>query len=97
MESLCELVRLDDLERLYDVKHALEARGIGAEVWRDDWTGGRRYTGGSRELRLMVRQRDLVYARWVGHAAGLDTWPDEDGDGEGSGAQARPPLGREAG
>ena len=31
-------LRLTDLGRLYDVKHALEARGIEAEVW-GDWAG----------------------------------------------------------
>jgi hypothetical protein len=76
MESLCELVRLNDLERLYRVKHALEARGVWAEIWGDGWACRMRYARANPELRLMVRRRDLVCARWVAHAAGLDTWPD---------------------
>jgi hypothetical protein len=92
MDDRCELVRLNDLERLYDVKRALETRGVDAEVW-GNWSGSWRCSG-SGELRLMVRQRDLVYARWVACAAGVDTWPDETGDDEGSEARARLPLGR---
>ena len=33
MEGMCELVRLGDIERIYDVKQALAARGVEAEVW----------------------------------------------------------------
>ena len=96
MEDLCELVRLNNLGRLYRVKHALEAHGIAAEIWRDGM-GGKRFAGGSAKPRLMIGRRDLVYARWVACAAGLDTWPDEPGEDEGSEAQARPPLSRAAG
>jgi hypothetical protein len=31
MEGLCELVRLNDMERLYDVRQALAARGVDAD------------------------------------------------------------------
>ena len=96
MEDLCELVRLNNLGRLYGVKHALEAHGIAAEIWRDGM-GGKRFAGGSAKPRLMIGQRDLVYARWVACAAGLDTWPDAPGENEESEAQARPPLSPAAG
>ena len=75
MERPCELARLNDPDRLYDVQRALVARGIEAEVW-DAEGGARRRRGVAPELRLMVRRQDLVYARWVAHAAGLDTWRD---------------------
>jgi hypothetical protein len=87
MNGLCELARLTDLGRLYDVKHALEARGIEAEIW-GDWGGGKRHPGSRRTPRLMIRQRDLVYARWVACAAGLDVWPDEPGESEAGLARA---------
>ena len=45
--------------------------------------GGRRLTPWSADVwRLMVRCRDVVYARWIAAGAGLDTWPDEDGEGQ---------------
>ena len=80
MERPCELTRLNDPDRLYEVQRALTARGVEAEVW-DVERGARRRKGVALELRLMVRRQDLVYARWVAHAAGLDTWrdaPDEE-------------------
>ena len=52
------------------------ARGIDAEVW-DEAPGFRTSAPGTPRLRLMVPERRLVYARWIAHAAGLDTWPDE--------------------
>jgi hypothetical protein len=73
--ELCELHRLDDIERLSDVEQFLEARGIETDIWRE--SSGWRPLGASRTSRLMVRCRDLVYARWIAHAAGLDTWPEE--------------------
>ena len=75
MERPCELTRLSDSDRLYHVQRALVARGVEAEVW-DLEGGARRRKGVASDLRLMVRCRDLVYARWVAHAAGLDTWRD---------------------
>jgi len=78
--ELVELVRLRDIERIYDVKQALAARGVCSDVW-GNWLGSWRDAGGEVTLRLMVRPRDLVYARWVAYAAGVDTWPDE-GDGD---------------
>ncbi len=92
MEALCELVHLSDIERLYDVKQALAARGVDAEVW-GNWSGSWHDAGGSSRLRLMVRQQDLVYARWVAYAAGVDAWPDESSDVERARTQA-PSLGR---
>ena len=78
MEGLCELVRLGDIERLYDIKQALAARGVEAEVW-GNWTGSW-HDLGSHELRLMVRPQDVVYARWIAYAAGVDVWPDDGRD-----------------
>jgi hypothetical protein len=72
--ELCELHRLDDYEVLSDVVLVLEAKGIDADVWPEK--GMRSVPWASRSWRLMVRCRDLVYARWVAAAAGLDTWPD---------------------
>ena len=78
--ELVELVRLRDIERIFDVKQALAARGVDSEVW-GNWIGNWHGAGGQPKLRLMVRPRDLVYARWVAYAAGIDAWPDEnDGD-----------------
>jgi hypothetical protein len=93
MEGLCELVRLSDIERLYDVKEALAARGVDAEVW-GSWSGSWHDAGGSGKLRLMVRQQDLIYARWIAYAAGIDVWPNESSDDEESKTEARPSLGR---
>ena len=78
-DELCELFRGDDFEQLFDVRQALAARGIDAQVW-GDWAG----RGGLRPhvMRLMVERRDLVYARWVAYAAGVDAWPDDDGAAE---------------
>ncbi len=69
--ALCALHRLDDIERLSDVVDALEARGIPSDIW--DESGGLPL-GVHPGSVLMVRCRDLVYARWVAFAAGLDTW-----------------------
>jgi len=73
--ELCELHRLKDATPLATVAQVLEARGIEADVWPENdkhlipWSSG--------TWRLMVRCRDVVYARWVAAAVGLDTWPDE--------------------
>ncbi len=97
IDELCELLRGDDLERLFDVRQAPRRRGIDAQVW-GDWAG----RGGARPhvMRLMVERRDLVYARWVAYAAGVDAWPDDD-DAADAGetdaahaARARRPLSR---
>ena len=74
---MCEVVRLDDMGRLWDVKRSLEERGVYAEV-RDDLFGGRLRMRDRAIPRLVVRERDLVYARWVVYAAGIDPWPDGD-------------------
>ena len=79
-DSLCELHRLDDASALGAAAAALESRGIEADVWP---AGTRRSTPWAADAwRLMVRCRDVVYARWIAAAAGLDTWPDEEGTGE---------------
>ena len=86
--KICELHRLDDLKLLYGVELALQARGIETDVWGEP---GGLYSGrGSGKSRLMVPCKDLVYARWVAYAAGLDTWPEEPGTDEGGAAPARP-------
>ena len=92
-DELCELFRDDDLERLFDVRQSLAARGIDAQVW-GDWAGH----GGVRPhvMRLMVGRRDLVYARWVAYAAGVDAWPDDEHGGAERAVEADPPL-RQAG
>jgi len=72
--SLSELVCLDDLELLYRVKHALEARGLDALVSGDpsSWSFYRRRR--RTRPRLLVRRCDLAYARWVADAVGVDCW-----------------------
>jgi hypothetical protein len=62
------------------VEHVLEARGIEADIWRTPRL--LRSLGGRGRARLMVRCKDLVYARWIAYAAGLDTWPQEPEAGE---------------
>ena len=76
MDDYRELARLSDQDQIYEVQRALVARGIDAEVW-DETPGLRRRAKDRPRLRLMVPERRLVYARWIAHAAGLDTWPDE--------------------
>jgi len=70
--TVCELSSSGDLDQLYRVKAFLEARGIEADVWPEK--SRRSVPWASRTSRLMVLCRDLVYARWVAAAAGLDTW-----------------------
>ena len=78
--EVCELCRLGDVERLFEVRRLLEARGIDADVWPEK--SRRSVPWASRSSRLMVYCRDLVDARWVASAAGLDVWPREpQGDG----------------
>ncbi len=79
-DGLCELHRLDDASVLGDVAAALELHGIEADVWPAKARGFMSRSG--HVWRLMVRCRDVVYARWIAAAAGLDTWPDEEGAGE---------------
>jgi len=88
-DELCELFRGDDLERLFDVRQALAARGIDAQVW-GDWAGRR----GVRPhvMRLMIARRDLVYARWVAWGAGVDAWPEEDAGDAGRAEETVSPL-----
>jgi len=76
MDDFRELARLSDHDRIYEVQRALVARDIEAEVW-DETPGAKRRPRGPARLRLMVPEHYLVYARWVAHAAGLDTWPDK--------------------
>jgi hypothetical protein len=76
--QLCELYRHADYATLSDVAQILEARGIEADVWPEK--ARRSVPWASRVSRLMVRCRDLVYARWVAASAGLDTWPESEAD-----------------
>lgn len=73
--ALSELVCLDDLDLLYRVKHALEARGLDTLVLGDpsSWDFYRKPT----RPRLLVRRRDLVYARWIADTLGVDAWPEQ--------------------
>jgi hypothetical protein len=79
-DELCELYRADDSELLYRVAKALEARGIGSDfrgrpgIWRAARASGK--------SALVVPCRDLVYARWVAYAAGVNTWPKESSTSE---------------
>jgi hypothetical protein len=77
--AYCEILRLDDVVRLYYLKRSLEARGVAAEVWCEDWGGWR--SARSSASRLMVPRHDVVYARWVVAASGLDGWRGEEGAG----------------
>jgi len=76
-KALCEIHRLDDAATLADVARALEVRGVEADVWPEHRV--RLVPLASRTWRLMVRCADVVYARWVAAAAGLDTWGEENG------------------
>ena len=80
-EHLCELVRMDDPELLRRVKCALETRGIDAHIG-DGSYGPWRQVRGFGPPRLMVRRRDLIYARWVAHTVGVDAWPDQPSAGD---------------
>ncbi|HMK92774.1 MAG TPA: hypothetical protein VK576_07230 [Thermoleophilia bacterium] len=79
LNEVCELCRHPDGELLATVARFLEARGIEADVWPERFW--RAVPWASPSSRLMVRCRDLVYARWVAAAAGLDVWSDEVEDG----------------
>ncbi len=77
--KMCELTRLDDVDRLSEVGSVLEARGIETDIWPEKRKGPWLLPWSSRTSCLMVRCRDVVYARWVASEAGLDTWPDDPG------------------
>jgi hypothetical protein len=79
MDELCELWRSTDIERAFDVRQALVARGVDAQVW-GGWGCGRGRSRGGDEIRVMVQRRDLVYARWVAWGVGVDAWPAAAGD-----------------
>jgi hypothetical protein len=95
MERMCELLSLDDVEQLYDLKDALESRGVYAEVLGIQ-SGGWRRARVREAQRLVVRQRDLVYARWVAAAAGIDTWPDDPDDARRESPEPEKRQGQEA-
>ncbi len=85
---VCALISSEDLERLYTVKHALEAQGIDALI-----SGGPSshfFRTNDAAPRLLVLERDLVYARWIAHAAGVGPWPDEPNSGDPCQSQMRP-------
>ena len=75
MLPVCEIWRSDDVEGIYRLRDALALRGLEAQVLG---AGGRGLRGlpSWSELRLMVQERDLVYARWILSAAGVDCWPE---------------------
>lgn len=73
--DVVELARLESLERTYDLKCALSARGLEARVVDGrsvGWLGASHIT-----YSVVVRSRDLVYARWIADSIGIDAWPDE--------------------
>jgi hypothetical protein len=72
--ALCALISSEDLSLVYRVKHALEAHGMEAFIMGDPTIIARQRK--PTTPRLMVRRRDLVYARWVAYAVGVDAWPD---------------------
>jgi hypothetical protein len=63
-----------DLERAYDLKSALTARGVDAFV-SDAFVSWRMLRRPSW-LRIAVAERDLVYARWIAASLGFDAWPE---------------------
>ena len=75
MDPVCEIWRSGDVETIYRVREALQARGLQAEVLG---AAGRtpRSLPSWHELRLMVPERDVVYARWITAQAGVDCWPE---------------------
>jgi len=75
-DELCELAGVDDLEHAYDLRRALAERGLESDVW-DGSYATQRLTRTAHRLHVMVHKRDLVYARWVAYAAGVDVWPDD--------------------
>ena len=75
MEPVREIWRSDDVEDVYRLRDALALRGLEAQVLGAGGCGPRGLTSW-RELRLMVQERDLVYARWILAAAGVDCWPE---------------------
>ena len=75
MEPVCEIWRSDDVEastgcvtrwRCVAWRPRCWAPGAAACEGLPSWS----------ELRLMVQERDLVYARWILSAAGVDCWPE---------------------
>jgi hypothetical protein len=71
--DVVELTRLDSLERAYDLKCELAARGLQALVvdrCSRGWVGA-----GSRTHKVLISARDLVYARWIADSIGIDAWP----------------------
>lgn len=61
---MCALLSSDDLNLVYGVKHALEARGMEALV----------FGGASTYARHRKPTTPVAYA------VGIDTWPDEAGE-----------------
>ena len=98
MDELCELFRSTDIGRAFDVRQALAARGVDAQVW-GGWGCGRGHAFGGDVIRVMVESRSLVYARWIAWGVGVDTWPDDDAgdrDDVAGDEAARPRRGRAA-
>jgi hypothetical protein len=74
--GVVELARLESLERAYDLKCALSARGLQALV--ADRRSGAWCGAGQTTHIVVIRQRDLVYARWIADSIGIDAWPAEE-------------------
>jgi hypothetical protein len=78
---LCGLVCMQDLVRLHRVHSALASRGIDA-LPADRSVCPWRAARGFGPPRILVRPRDLMYARRVVYAAGVDTWPGDPSEHE---------------
>ena len=74
MERLYELVPLTRLDQLYALKDTLERCGVCADILGADNGGLRRPFASHRYSRLMVLDRDVVYAPWVEANPSLDPW-----------------------
>ncbi len=79
--KMCELCCLDDVERLSRVEWILRTHGIRSAIWP---LSSSRTRLGLVGMRLVVACPDLLRARWVASAAGLDTWPQEAAEGAGN-------------
>jgi hypothetical protein len=79
MEPIREIWRSDDLEDVYRLRDALVLRGLEVQVLGAAGNSPRGLLSWG-EMRIMVQERDMVYARWILAAAGADCWPEPQGE-----------------